>query len=61
MSYHTRVYCMIDTCFFPSGILVEDDTPKDRIPEILATSGHAFLYFYSDAAYNLTGFNITYK
>ncbi|CAG0895551.1 unnamed protein product, partial [Cyprideis torosa] len=29
-------------------------------PEFTAKSGFVFLFFYSDAAYNLTGFNISY-
>lgn len=30
------------------------------MPEITATSGRAYLYFYSDAAFNMSGFDITY-
>ncbi|UYV73510.1 ATRN [Cordylochernes scorpioides] len=30
------------------------------LPEITTHSGKAFLYFYSDAAYNMSGFNFTY-
>ncbi|XP_064629979.1 attractin-like protein 1 isoform X2 [Lineus longissimus] len=31
------------------------------LPEVKATSGRAYLYFYSDAAYNMSGFNISYS
>lgn len=31
-----------------------------EMPEIVLRSGRAYLYFYSDAAYNMTGFNISY-
>jgi hypothetical protein len=32
-----------------------------RIPEVVAHSGSALLHFYSDVAYNMTGFNISYR
>ena len=32
-----------------------------RIPEVVAHSGSALIHFYSDVAYNMTGFNITYR
>jgi hypothetical protein len=32
-----------------------------RIPELVAHSGSALLHFYSDAAYTMTGFNISYR
>lgn len=35
-------------------------SPVRQVPEITVTSGRAYLYFYSDAAYNMSGFNITY-
>lgn len=31
------------------------------MPEVVTTSGYALLHFFSDAAYNLTGFNIAYS
>lgn len=43
-----------------SGLLVKDGQVFQRIPEIVANSGKAYLYFYSDAAYNMSGFNISY-
>ncbi|XP_071548836.1 attractin-like protein 1 isoform X2 [Panulirus ornatus] len=44
-----------------SGMVVQDDYRVPHIPEVVATSGYALLYFYSDAAYNLTGFSISYS
>lgn len=37
------------------------DYALQSIPEIVAHSGFALLHFYSDIAYNLSGFNITYR
>jgi len=31
------------------------------IPELTAYSGSAYLYFYSDAAVNMSGFSIRYR
>ncbi|UXI20195.1 cytosol aminopeptidase [Sarcoptes scabiei] len=33
---------------------------SSKITEIIAESGRAYLYFYSDAAYNMSGFNISF-
>ncbi|KAB7494399.1 Attractin-like protein 1 [Armadillidium nasatum] len=44
-----------------SGMIVQDHYQASRTPEVVAKSGKALLYFYSDAAYNLTGFSISYK
>lgn len=44
-----------------SGLMYKDDYGIRRIPEVVAQSGSALLHFYSDIAYNMTGFNITYK
>jgi len=37
---------------------VEEDV---GLPAITAKSGKVYIYFYSDAAYNMSGFNITYR
>ncbi|XP_054167519.1 attractin-like protein 1 [Oppia nitens] len=55
-----------DSVFSPvlaafSGVLVKDGQSFQQIPEITARSGRAYLYFYSDAAYNMSGFNISYS
>ena len=47
--------------FIFSGMVVHDTKKSSRIPEVVAKSGKALVYFYSDAAYNLTGFSISYK
>ncbi|CAG0917287.1 unnamed protein product [Notodromas monacha] len=46
-----------------SGLLVNQDESDDprKMPEFVTKSGFAFVHFYSDVAYNLTGFNISYS
>ena len=45
-----------------SGFVIPKDNTKNvSLPVITAHSGSAFLHFYSDAAYNMSGFNITYR
>ncbi|KAL8206547.1 UNVERIFIED_CONTAM: hypothetical protein K2H54_008520 [Gekko kuhli] len=44
-----------------SGLIVPERESNETVPEVVATSGYALLHFFSDAAYNLTGFNITYN
>ncbi|RZF37106.1 hypothetical protein LSTR_LSTR013802 [Laodelphax striatellus] len=44
-----------------SGLMYKDDYAIRRTPEIVANSGFALLHFYSDVAYNMTGFNISYR
>lgn len=44
-----------------SGLIVPKRQSNETVPEVLATSGYVLLQFFSDAAYNLTGFNITYS
>lgn len=46
---------------FPSGLVVPETRRTESIPEVMTTSGYALLHFFSDAAYNLTGFNIFYS
>uniref|UniRef100_A0A3Q3JKC5 Attractin-like 1a n=1 Tax=Monopterus albus TaxID=43700 RepID=A0A3Q3JKC5_MONAL len=44
-----------------SGLVVPEATGNDTVPEVVTTSGYALLHFFSDAAYNLTGFTIAYS
>ncbi|XP_014206707.1 putative protein tag-53 [Copidosoma floridanum] len=44
-----------------NGLMHKDDYHIRRVPEVTARSGSALLHFYSDVAYNMSGFNITYK
>ncbi|XP_078787636.1 attractin-like protein 1 isoform X3 [Oryzias latipes] len=44
-----------------SGLVVPETRRNETIPEVMTTSGYALLHFFSDAAYNLTGFNIFYS
>jgi len=49
-------------CVFDySGLMYKGNYSVRRIPEIVAHSGSALIHFYSDVAYNMTGFNITYR
>lgn len=47
--------------FFVSGLIVPEVRGNETVPEVVTTSGYALLHFFSDAAYNLTGFNIFYS
>lgn len=46
-----------------SGILLQRGGGYSalRNPEVVAKSGFALVHFYTDMAYNLTGFNISYR
>ncbi|CAC5410801.1 Attractin,Attractin-like protein 1 [Mytilus coruscus] len=55
-----------DSTFSPllvafSGLLRQKNEDDNVLPEITTTSGNAYIYFYSDAAYNMSGFNISYR
>lgn len=41
--------------------MVPETRRNETVPEVVTTSGYALLHFFSDAAYNLTGFNIAYS
>ncbi|RXN11143.1 attractin isoform X1 [Labeo rohita] len=44
-----------------SGLIVPESYSNETVPEVVAQSGFTLLHFFSDAAYNLTGFNISYR
>lgn len=44
-----------------SGLIVPERYGNETVPEVVSHSGYALLHFFSDAAYNLTGFNISYR
>ncbi|KAM9426169.1 attractin-like protein 1 isoform 2-T2 [Pholidichthys leucotaenia] len=44
-----------------SGLIVPEIRGNETVPEVETTSGYALLHFFSDAAYNLTGFEIFYS
>lgn len=49
-------------CSLPySGLIVPEVPGNETVPEVETNSGYAFLHFFSDAAYNLTGFEIFYS
>jgi hypothetical protein len=55
----------VGTCLSPvlgcSGLMYKEGYSVRRVPEVIARSGSALLHFYSDVAYNMTGFNISYR
>ncbi|GLV41896.1 distracted [Carabus blaptoides fortunei] len=44
-----------------SGLMYKSGYRIRRIPEVVANSGSALLHFFSDDAYNMSGFNLTYR
>uniref|UniRef100_A0A7N9AWV3 Attractin-like 1a n=1 Tax=Mastacembelus armatus TaxID=205130 RepID=A0A7N9AWV3_9TELE len=44
-----------------SGLVIPETRGNETVPEVVTTSGYALLHFFSDAAYNLTGFTIAYS
>ncbi|XP_061156514.1 attractin isoform X2 [Syngnathus typhle] len=44
-----------------SGLIIPETSSNETVPEVASQSGFALLHFFSDAAYNLTGFNISYR
>lgn len=44
-----------------SGLMYKDAYSIRRIPEVIAQSGAALIHFFSDDAYNMSGFNVTYR
>uniref|UniRef100_A0AAY4AY35 Attractin-like protein 1 n=1 Tax=Denticeps clupeoides TaxID=299321 RepID=A0AAY4AY35_9TELE len=44
-----------------SGLIVPEVRGNETVPEVETNSGYALLHFFSDAAYNLTGFEIFYS
>ncbi|KAM9700120.1 attractin-like protein 1, partial [Menidia menidia] len=52
------VYAPLRAAF--SGLVVPQSPGGETVPEVVTTSGFALLHFYSDAAYNLTGFSVSY-
>lgn len=44
-----------------SGLMYKNNFSIRRVPEVVASSGAALLHFFSDDAYNMSGFNISYR
>lgn len=44
-----------------SGVLIRSNQGVNDLPELEIRSKQVYLYFYSDTAFNLTGFNLTYS
>ncbi|XP_022918450.1 attractin-like protein 1 [Onthophagus taurus] len=44
-----------------SGLMYRHDYSIRKVPEVVATSGSALVHFFSDDAYNMSGFNMTYR
>lgn len=47
--------------FHCSGLMYNQNISVRRVPEVVARSGSVLLHFFSDDAYNMSGFNISYK
>ncbi len=46
---------------FSGMVLTPGGYRVHRVPELVGHSGTMLLHFYSDVAYNMTGFNITFS
>lgn len=44
-----------------SGLMYKNSYSIRRIPEVTAHSGSVLVHFFSDDAYNMSGFNMTYR
>ncbi|XP_039958409.1 attractin-like protein 1 [Bactrocera tryoni] len=44
-----------------SGLMYRDNFAIRKVPQVIARSGTALLHFFSDDAYNMSGFNLSYK
>lgn len=44
-----------------SGLMYKSNFSIRRVPEVVATSGAALVHFFSDDAFNMSGFNISYR
>ena len=54
------MYLIWFTLFY-SGLVIPEKRANKSVPEVTAKSGSVFLHFYSDAAYNMSGFNVSYE
>lgn len=46
-----------------SGVMSSENDlpPKVPVPELVTSTGVAYIHFYSDTLYNMSGFNISYR
>ncbi|KAM7361502.1 attractin-like protein 1 isoform 1-T2 [Cochliomyia hominivorax] len=44
-----------------SGLMYRGNFSIRRVPQVIARSGTALLHFFSDDAYNMSGFNLSYR
>ena len=44
-----------------SGLSISQGAGENSLLDVVAYSGSAYLYFYSDAAYNMTGFDMKWE
>ena len=47
--------------FFFSGLTLYGDYRVQEVNEVTTSSNSVLLHFYSDLAYNMSGFNISYR
>lgn len=55
----SQVFSNLSAVF--SGLVRYDRYSIQQVPEVVGESGHMLIHFYSDVAYNMTGFNITFR
>lgn len=54
--------CYINICLpLFSGLTTFGGYQVQKLNEVTSTSSSVLLYFYSDLAYNMSGFNISYR
>lgn len=56
-----KIRIFFSLCHFCSGLMYSHNISVRRVPEVVARSGSVLLHFFSDDAYNMSGFNISYK
>jgi hypothetical protein len=59
LSRSFQVFSNLSAVF--SGMVRHDRYSVVQVPEVVALSGSFLIHFYSDVAYNMTGFNITFR
>lgn len=63
--FHLNLVCevLFHSCHFSGRMVVNSvsHSVKERKSETAVHSGKAYVHFYSDAAYSIAGFNISYR
>lgn len=56
-----REFCWKHFFCISSGLTIYGNYKVEELNQITSTSNTILLYFYSDLAYNMSGFNISYR